>query len=156
MINGIRRDFFVEPSLSGYRMLEHMTDAEIEAYGKTLEEAFENSALALENTMVDVTSIKNVKREEITVEGDDLESLLYSWLEALINRQDIEGMLYSEAKCTISRTSDEKYRLRANVTGEKFDPKIHEQKTAIKAPTYHGMKIEQREGLATIRFLLDL
>jgi SHS2 domain-containing protein len=142
--------------MSGYRMLEHMTDAEIEAYGETLEQAFENSALALENTMVDVSSIKKLKREKIAVKGEDLESLLYSWLEALVNRQDIDGMLYSEAKCTISRTGEKKYRLQAIVAGEKFDPKIHEQKTAIKAPTYHDMKIEQRQGSVTIRFLLDL
>ncbi|MDG6921956.1 MAG: archease, partial [Nitrososphaerota archaeon] len=40
--------------------------------------------------------------------------------------------------------------------GEKFDPTKHEQKTAIKAPTYHDMKILQRENGVSMRFLLDL
>ncbi|MGI0036609.1 MAG: archease, partial [Nitrososphaera sp.] len=35
----------------GYRFLDHMTDALIEAYGSTLEEAFENAGKALSDTM---------------------------------------------------------------------------------------------------------
>jgi SHS2 domain-containing protein len=38
----------------GYRFLDHMTDAIIEAYGSTLEEAFENAAKALCDTMIDL------------------------------------------------------------------------------------------------------
>ena len=142
----------------GYRFLEHMTDAEIEAYGKNLEEAFENAGRAVEDTMVDINTIANSSSEIIIVEGKDMESLLYSWLEALINKQDIEGMLYSEFHCTISEKENGDIVLRATVSGEKFDPKKHEQKTAIKAPTYHGMKIVESptDEHVTMKFLLDL
>ncbi len=142
-------------TLRGYRFLEHMTDAEVEAYGKTLDEAFENAGRAVEDTMVDIATIKKVTKEEITLEAKDNESLLYSWLEALINKQDIDGMLYSDFECRISRI-DAGYRLVAKLSGEKFDSKRHEAKTAIKSPTYHGMKILERPNEVTVRFLLDL
>ena len=138
-----------------YKFLEHTTDAEIESYGATLEEAFENAARALEDTMVDIRSIVPKTTDEIIVEAEDKEALLYSWLEALIIKQDTENMIYSKFDCEISKTV-KGFRLVAQIFGEKFDPKRHEQKTAIKAPTYHQMKIEENKQQVTLRFLLDL
>lgn len=141
---------------SGYRFLEHMTDAEIEAFGNNLEEAFENAGRALEDTMVDIASIGSKVTDEITVEGSDKEALLYSWLEALILKQDTDGMLYSKFSCSISRKDDGTYGLTATVRGERFDRAKHEQKTAIKAPTYYEMRVEETVGHASVRFVLDL
>lgn len=139
----------------GYRFLEHTTDAEIESYGKTMEEAFENAAKALEDTLVNIEKIKPQTEEEISVKGKDIEALLYSWLEALIIRVDETNMLFSKFKCKISRT-EKGFLLEARVFGEKFDPKRHEEKTGVKAPTYHGMKIEEKNRQITLRFILDL
>ncbi|MGI0090393.1 MAG: archease [Nitrososphaerales archaeon] len=143
-------------SPSGFRFLEHTTDAEIEAYGRSVEEAFENAGKATEHTMVDISGISEVTSKNIEAEGKDLESLLYSWLEALIALQDTEGLLFSKFSCKISMVKDDLFRLDAVASGEKFDPSRHEQKTAIKAPTYHGMKILQDGNGVTLRFLIDL
>jgi SHS2 domain-containing protein len=139
----------------GYRFLEHITDAEIEAYGSTLEEAFENAGKALEDTMVDIRTIRQVSDERITVEGKDKQELLYEWLESLIAKQDIEGTLYSKFICKISRRNKELI-LEAQVSGEKFDPSRHEQKTAVKAPTFHEMIIDEESIPMKMHFLLDL
>ncbi|MGI0081234.1 MAG: archease [Nitrososphaerales archaeon] len=138
-----------------YRLLDHTTDAEIESYGSTLEEAFENAAFALEDTMVDVASIRPEIEEQIMIRAKDKEALLYSWLEALIIKQDTENMLFSKFSCKISDIN-KGFQLDAKIFGEKFAPKIHEQKSAIKAPTYHGMKIVEGHQRTTLRFLLDL
>ncbi len=138
-----------------FKFLEHRTDAEIEAYGRNLEKAFENAGLATEETMVTLSSIEPKIKRIIKVQGEDLESLLYSWLEALISLQDTRGMLFSKLSCKISRKKN-LFELKAACLGEKFDPNEHEQKTAIKAPTYHDMKIIQKENRVTLRFLLDL
>lgn len=138
-----------------YKLLEHTTDAQIESYGATLEEAFENSAVALEDTMVDIRSIKPEIEERILINAEDKEALLYSWLEALIIRQDVENMLFSKFSCRIS-DNNKGFQLEAKISGEKFDPSRHEQKTAVKAPTYHEMKIDESQQQITVRFLLDL
>jgi len=139
----------------GFRFLEHTTDAEIEAFGKNLEEAFENAGRAVEDTMVDLQSIGVVEKREIVVKGKDVESLLYSWIESLISLQEIDGLLFSRFVCRISKDSSG-FELRASVTGEKFSPEKHEQKTAIKAPTFHDMMIVHSVGGVTMRFLIDL
>ena len=40
-----------------YKLLDHLSDTFIESYGKTREEAFENAALALVDTMVRIEKI---------------------------------------------------------------------------------------------------
>lgn len=139
----------------GYKFLEHITDAEIEAYGQNLEEAFENAARATEDTMVDIDTISPLEEKSFELRGNDLESLLYSWLEELISLQDTESLLFSKFVCKISEEKNA-FRLDAKIFGEKFDRTKHEQKTAIKAPTYHRMKIIQEQKLVTLRFVLDL
>ena len=105
--------------------------------------------------MVDIRSVRPEIDRLILIDSHDKEALLYSWLEALIISQDTENMLFSKFICKISEDGDG-FRLEAKVFGEKFDPARHEQKTAIKAPTYHGMKIEENKQQVTLRFLLDL
>lgn len=139
-----------------FKFLEHVTDAEIEAYGRNLNEAFENAGKATEETMVDLSSIHALTKKHVEVEGKDLETLLYSWLEALISLQDTEQLIFSKFDCNVSKVA-EGFKLSADALGEKFDPSRHEQKTAIKSPTYHAMQITQdEENKVTVRFLLDL
>jgi len=144
-----------KPPERGFRFLEHMTDAEIESYGTGLEESFENAGLAAEETMVDLSSISQTMKRTIKVSGEDHESLLYSWLEALVSLQDTDGMLFSKFSCKISKTRGG-FELKASCFGEKYDPKKHEQKTAIKAPTFYQMLIDEKSIPIKIHFILDL
>jgi SHS2 domain-containing protein len=139
----------------GFRFLEHMTDAEIEAYGENLDEGFANAGRAVEDLMVDLKSIRQIEARKIDLEEKDLGALLYDWIEALISLQESEGLLFSEISCRVSKKPEGGYLLHADLKGEKFDPKRHEQKTAIKAPTFHDMKIEETSRV-TLRFLVDL
>jgi SHS2 domain-containing protein len=141
----------------GFRFLEHMTDAEIEAYGKTFGEAFENAGKAVEDLMVDLVSIRPLEKQHLVLDANDLGALLYEWIESLISLQDSDGLLFSRFKCTVSKILPEaRWNLSAEIYGEKFDPKKHEQKTAVKAPTFHDMKIEQEGERVRMRFLVDL
>ena len=142
-------------TFQGFRFLEHMTDAEIEACGANIDEAFQNAGRAVEQLMVNLDSIDEVESRVIKVSGRDLESLLYDWIEALITIQDEDGLLFSSFVCKISKNSSG-YFLLANALGEKFDPEKHEQKTAIKAPTFYDMKISVGVDKVIMRFLVDL
>lgn len=137
-----------------------MTDAEIEAYGDTLAEAFANAALALEDTMVDVRTIEPTKNSKIVLHAEDKEALLYSWLEELIVIEETRGLLFSKFECKIFHETGKGYSIEAEAWGEKFDEKKHEQKTGVKAPTYHDMEIKEENvkgrNRIKLRFLLDL
>ena len=79
-----------------YKFLNHTADMKFQASGKTLEEAFENSALALLETITKGEKIKAVKRKKIAVKGKDYESLLYNFLEEFLFLLDAEGFIASK------------------------------------------------------------
>jgi len=142
--------------MGGFKFLQHMGDALIEAYGSTLEEAFENAALAMFEVMTNTSKVTPSIEEVIEVEGFDLESLLYNWLENLLVMFDVNARVYSKFKVEkITRTA-EGFNLKARVWGEDYNSDKHEQRVGVKAVTYHMMSIEEKGGMWTLRFLLDL
>jgi SHS2 domain-containing protein len=138
-----------------FRYLDHVTDAIIEAYGSSLDEAFENSAMGLVNTMIDLEQITPDQEYEIVAKGYDVKSLLYDWLEKVMLGLLIDNMALSDFKVKISENNGN-YFLKGIAKGEVLDLKKHHYKMEIKAVTYHEMEIKQTEDLITTRFLLDL
>jgi|SRR5919199_4101243 SHS2 domain-containing protein len=140
---------------SGFRYLDHITDVVIEAYGNTLDDAFENSARALVNTMFDLKEVSD--NDEIKVEawGHDLESLLYNWLEKVLLVVLIDNIVVSDFKVKISKKNDD-YLLVGVARGENMNLRIHHYKVEVKAVTYHEMEIRQEKNKVTTRFLLDI
>lgn len=137
--------------MAGYRFLDHMTDAVIEAHGDSLEEAFEQAATGLVDTMVDVAGVRPETEIEIEAEGHDLESLLFDWLDKVMLLLVADGMAMSEFAVKIDG-----YRLKAVAKGEKLDLARHKYKVEIKAVTYHEMSVARDDDRVTVRFLLDL
>ena len=142
-----------------------MTDAVIEAYGGTLEEAFENSALGLVNTMFDLTATSNTsysadKEIQIEAKGFDLQSLLYDWLEKVMLVVLVDHILLSDFKVKITKETlgEYNYLLNGIAKGEDLNSEKHHYKIEVKAITYHEMEIkeEKERNRVTTRFLLDL
>jgi SHS2 domain-containing protein len=138
----------------GYRFLDHMTDAVIEAYGETLEEAFENAAKGVNDTMVDLETVRPDREIEIAAEGRDLHTLLFDWLDKVMLLLVTDGIVTSEFSVKIRHNSD--YSLEGIAKGERLNLDRHNYKVEIKAVTYHEMEIKQEKGKSTVRFLLDL
>lgn len=133
-----------------------MGDAYVEAYGSSLEEAYANAALAMFEVMTDASKVEPKIEESVEVEGDDLKSLLYSWLESLLIRYGIENRLYSKFVVEKIDIDNSHARLKASIFGEDFNHSKHPSKTEVKAITFHLMEIEHSEDKYRLRFLLDL
>jgi SHS2 domain-containing protein len=146
----------------GFRYLDHMTDALIEAYGGTLDEAFENSAYGLVNTMFDLNNVSADIEVKIEANGYDLHSLFYDWLEKVMLIVLTEYVLLSDFKVKISHininSKNDAYFLHSKARGERLDFKKHSFKVEVKAVTYHEMQIKQdkEKNLFITRFLVDL
>ncbi|MCP8321267.1 MAG: archease [archaeon] len=138
-----------------YTFLEHIVDAFIEAYGKNLEEAFESAGMALVDTMIHIEKVDEKIEDHIIVNGWDLKSLLYNWLEDLLIKVTSEGKVYSSFNVKISE-KEGIYELEAIAKGEGLDIAKHEPKTEVKAVTYHLMQIYKKQNRYVVRFLLDL
>ncbi len=140
----------------GYESLEHTADAYLAAYGKDLSEAFENAAAAMFNVMTQIEKICPAVEDEVEASGEDEYALLYNWLEALLLRFELKGMLYSEFKVLQLNQGSHGFELKAELRGERYDPKKHLPKVGIKAVTYHQMEIVTAPGSVTLKFILDI
>ena len=81
-----------------YEFLPHTADTRIRAYGKTLEEAFINCALATTDTITNHTKIKAAVERKIKIKSENKESLLYDFLEQFLILLDSEGFLLHKVK----------------------------------------------------------
>ena len=140
----------------GHRLLEHTTDAYIEAWGPTLERAFAQAAKSFYETMLNLEMIDPIIEDDFEVYGHDKKELLYNWLEQLLLEFDINQMVYASYDTSIVSDDSTQFKLRARIRGEKYDRTKHGTKTEVKGVTYHLMTINESEKEARVRFILDL
>lgn len=140
-----------------YKFLEDIAIADVafEATGKTLEELFDSSALALENTQVkDLKSVKHKVEKKIGVEADNVDMLLFNFLQELIFLKDVELLLFS--KFDIKITESKKYKLKSKAYGEKLNMKKHELLVDVKAVSLHNFKVEKTKSGWKADVILDV
>ncbi|MBD3207429.1 archease [Candidatus Bathyarchaeota archaeon] len=137
----------------GYEYLEHTADVYIKATGTSLHEAFENAGKATTEVMTDIDKIKPIEHLKITIEANNLEELLYQWLEEILFRFDAEGLLISDFE--VNEIEEDGSHLEGIMKGEEFDPDKHPQRLGVKAATYHMMEIE-KNGSFVLKFVLDV
>jgi SHS2 domain-containing protein len=139
-----------------FEFLEHTADLYIAAYGKSLEEAFENAAYASFEGMTDLDKVQPRLEDTVEVEGHDEQALLYNWIEALLVKFDITGNLYSRFKIVSIEKTSSGFKLKAKIWGEPFNPRKHISKVGVKAVTYHQMEILKEKRVFTVKFILDI
>ena len=139
-----------------FEFLEHISDAFVAAHGSTLEEAFENAALAMFGVMTNTSTVQPRDKDNLNVEAEDIYSLLYTWLEQLLIKFEVTGFVYSKFKLDKIEKTPKGYRLTATIFGEPFNPEKHPSKTAIKAVTYHQMEIAEDQKGITVKVLFDI
>ncbi|UCE15857.1 MAG: archease [Candidatus Bathyarchaeota archaeon] len=139
-----------------FEFLEHTADAYIAAYGESLEEAFENAALATFEVMTDIGKVKPETGDLVEVEAHDECALLYSWLEELLIKFETTNNIYCRFKISNLEETPAGLKLKAKIWGEPFNPEKHLQKVGVKAVTYHRMEIVRKPMAVTVRFILDI
>ncbi len=140
-----------------FRWLEDVAIADIafEATGRTLEEIFEQAALALEDAMVDFGTVKEKVEKKIEISGDRIEMLLYDFLSELIFLKDAEGLLFKGFRIKIEAAKG-KYYLEALSKGEKIDRKSHGLRNDVKAVTMHMFEVRQEKEGWKATVVLDI
>ena len=100
-----------------FEFFEVTADAGYWAYGHTLEEVFENAALAMFEIMTDTSLMAREEIRKIEVRSEDEVSLLYDWLDELLFLHDTEFILFSKFNVKIDETADG-FKLRGTAAGE--------------------------------------
>ncbi len=133
-----------------FKFLEHTADIKFQAFGNSLEEVFENSALAMFNSMSD-EKVKEKKSFIINVKGKDFESLLYNFLEELLFLFDSENFFLAKIK-KIKITND--FKLSAEVVGDSAEN--YEIHIDIKAITYNDMFVKKEGNKFIVQVVMDV
>ena len=145
-----------------YEYFDVTADIGFYAYGKSLEEAYENAGLAMFDVITDIGKVKKDEVEEFEIVSEDLVSLLYDYLEELLFLQDTELLFFSDFKVNIEKIEDkesshlENYKLTCCAYGEEINWDVHDHKSEVKAITFHKMCVKEEEGIFKLRAILDL
>jgi len=133
-----------------YRFREDIAPADvaIEAWGKTLEELFSSCAEALLGTMVEDPG-------EINLEDDELDLLLFSFLQELIYYKDAQRLLLHAGQLRIVRKEDE-FGLVALACGEEIDRGRHRLVVDVKAVTLFNLRVERDDKGWKATVVLDI
>lgn len=124
-----------------YRFLQHTADAKFQAFGKTLEEAFQNAALATASLIYDWKTVEGKLRHHIEIKGKDLKQLLVSFLEELLYLLDSRQFLLNSVEGIHIGKKENHYWLKAQFLGDNHSSK-YQTFGDVKAITYNEMRIE--------------
>jgi SHS2 domain-containing protein len=127
-------------------------DLTVDAWGETLNEAFESAALATFNAMTPLERVEKRETRTFNVEGGDLGGLLFNFIDELLYIHEVELIVFSGFDVDLD---ENEIKLTAVCHGELFDLDRHSQGIAIKAVTFHNMRIEKKGDTWTIRVVLD-
>ena len=139
-----------------FEYLDHTADVKFRAYGDSLEEAFGNAALAVFNVMVDTSGVKEKTRKKISAEGDDVQALLYDFLEKFLILLDSENyFLASVKKVKIAGNDGDGYSLEAETEGDDA-AKYETIGPQVKAVTYNDMIVKSGKGEYMVQVVVDI
>lgn len=139
-----------------FRFLEDIAtaDAAFEAFGDSLDELFENAALALFSVMAPLELIGAESVRDVTLSAESDEELLFKWLGELVYLKDVHGELYARFKVRVERRDE--VTLAAEICGDTIDSVREHTHTDVKAVTYHRLAIEHRDSGLVATVVLDL
>jgi len=141
--------------LKKYEYLDHTADAKFLAYGKTLEEAFENAALAMFNVMINTNTISHGLSYDIDLVAEDIDGLLFDWLSEFLFLMDAENLIFGDFRVHSIEQKEGLFHLTATVYGEIIDLSRHVFDTEVKAATYNAMQVKKLENGWVLQATVD-
>lgn len=147
-----------------FEFLPHTADAKFRAYGRNLEEAVANAALAMVSLMWDYEKIKSRVKETIELRSRSLEGLLVKFLTEILYLLEVKGFLLGRVEAIeiiqpISVQSEEtsagEYVLKALLVGDNH-PERYEMISEVKAATYNEFRLEIRPEGVELEMVVDM
>ena len=129
----------------------HQADIGVRGVGASLEEAFEQGALALMGVICSLETVAAKEQIEINCRGDNVELLFVDWLNALIYEMATRQMLFSRFEVKIDGD-----KLSAKAWGEKAYAEKHETAVEVKGATYTQLEVARKNGKWTAQCVVDV
>ncbi|EGG19433.1 hypothetical protein DFA_00010 [Cavenderia fasciculata] len=128
--------------------------------GSTINEAFEQQALAMMNYMVELSSVDmiadkdDIKEMTITAKGHDMDSLLFAFMDEYLFTFSTEFIVFKEIH--IESFDRDGFTIVSTGRGVELDKSKHTTGTEIKAITYSCMEIKETKDQTDIFVIVDI
>ena len=130
----------------------HQADVGVRGMGATLEQAFEQVALALTAVITDLSLVAPGKMVRLSCTAPDAELLLADWLNSLIFEMNTRNMLFSRFEVHLKDGG-----LTAKAWGEALEQARHHPAVEIKGATYTALKVvQQADGSWLAQCVVDV
>ena len=140
------------PAGPHYERIEHTADIGVEVDGGSPAELFANAAWAMADLIAGARGIRPLVEEHVSLQSGDYEELLVRWLSEFLFLFETRRLLFSQFHIG----EIDARHLEADVRGEEFSPGRHEAHYDIKAVTYFGLHVEERDGTWRARVIFDI
>lgn len=158
-------------------LFDHTADLGLRVTAETLEGLFAEAGRGLLSILVvNPQAVQPVLSRRIELAADDLQWLLFDWLNELLFTFDTEKLLLCQFEIELageiasdaaasgpSRSlgsekppSASAWQLRALCRGEACDPQRHAMDHEVKAITYHGLRVERTEHGWKAEVIVDI
>ena len=142
-----------EPALAtvGWEHLRHGADIGVRGWGGSLQQAFEETALALTAVVTDPVQVRQNERVLVHCDAPDPELMLMSWLNAVVYEMAVRDMLFSGFRVTLAGD-----RLYGELRGEKLDVDRHQPAVEVKGATCTGLRVACERGRWIAECVVDV
>jgi SHS2 domain-containing protein len=135
-----------------FETIEHTADIGVIGRGKTISEAFENTAYGMFSIIADLDKYQTTSAIEVQAEGDDNISLLERFLSSLLVIFDGDAVLPLDFEITDIQPGS----LTCKISGREIGEDIEWLGPTIKAVTFHKMTVENEDGQWWTRVIFDV
>jgi len=138
-----------------YEIVDHPADIGFRVVARDLDTSFEKAGMALFSLML--SSFEEGEPVEVPLEvfSEDLESLLYDYLEKLLILFEVEGIVAMKIDVSLLE-HDDSYILKGTLSGCVLEPQCFTIKHEIKAITYHMMEVSDTKDGWLIQVIVDI
>ena len=141
--------------MAKFKFLEHTADIMFEAYGKSLNELFENAAMAVSESMVKTKDVKPKTAKIVKLQNVKVEMLLFDFLSELLYLKDAEQLVFSAFKVKVEEAKGN-ISLQAELKGDKLNMKTQEFRNDVKAITLHLFEVKKENGRWKAKVIVDI
>ena len=105
--------------------------------------------------MTDIHTVEAKDTFYLTAEGEDLESLLFHFLDEWLYAFSVEPF-FTPNEVNILEFDEVNFKIKCEGYGEPFDLQKHPQGTEVKAITYSAMQIKQHHKGYDVYVIVDI
>jgi len=156
----IHKDILPNGKTSGFEYLDHTADVQLHAWDKDMKGALELLVISMFGYMTSLetvgidTELSQHVGQNIKVEGHDLQSLIFNFLDEWLFTFHSNYFIVKEIHVSILDLDN--FTITSTAKGEKIDLSKHSQGTEIKAITYSNMQIKKTSHRCDLWVIVDI